>query len=541
VSLPEFSPQMDLFGIQHHREILFKEGDRYRLFSEKIYPLLVKARERLEGCYCLENGRPGKEPVVLLGVSLLQFLERLPDRQAAEQMRYHVGWKYALNQELGDETFDSTVLVRFRERLLGHEEGRLVFEVVQEALMEAGLMPQRGRQRMDSTHVLGLVKRMSDLDCIRESVRMALEELDIETFRRPEFWPRLWERYVETRVDYRSTSKKLQEKLVEAGQDAWLLLQWMDGQKKTNKPFGQGPKSALLAQIFKERFDVSPGGVTEKQTVATAHVENPHDPDAQYRKKGDKAWVGYVTQVAETVPEKPMAAGEPTTSFITSIVTQQALGSDQAGMKQALEEQAQMGLERPSELYVDAAYVTTKTLLVAEQEQRALMGPAVPARGGKAADLTIEDFDVNIAARQAICPAGHRSTQCSRIEDRWNGITEYRFEWSWRCKGCELRKRCLSSTQVHRTIRVTANHMILQARRREMKTTDFQEKMKRRRAIEGTLSELIRGYDIRHARYRGLTKVQLQNYFIGAACNVKRWFTRLAWEMKQRELSIQPS
>jgi hypothetical protein len=32
---------------------------------------------------------------------------------------------------------------------------------------------------------------------------------------------------------------------------------------------------------------------------------------------------------------------------------------------------------------------------------------------------------------------------------------------------------------------------------------------------------------------RGLKKVTLQNYFIGAACNVKRWIRRLQWEIKQ--------
>ena len=35
------------------------------------------------------------------------------------------------------------------------------------------------------------------------------------------------------------------------------------------------------------------------------------------------------------------------------------------------------------------------------------------------------------------------------------------------------------------------------------------------------------------ARYRGLPKVMLQNYLIGAACNVKRWIRRLQREMKQ--------
>jgi len=39
---------------------------------------------------------------------------------------------------------------------------------------------------------------------------------------------------------------------------------------------------------------------------------------------------------------------------------------------------------------------------------------------------------------------------------------------------------------------------------------------------------------LRRARYRGLKKVALQNYLIGAACNAKRWIRRMQWELKQR-------
>jgi transposase len=209
VSLPDFDGQTELFGLQMYREQLLGPTDRYRLFAAKIYPVLVKARERLESCYCMDNGRPGVEPVVLLGVSLLQYLERLPDRQAVEHLKYHVGWKYALGQELDSGMFDASVLVRFRERLLAHEEGRLIFEAVQEVLEDAGLVPRRGRQRLDSTYVLGLVRRMSALDCVRESLRLALEELEVELQERPDFWDTLWERYVESRPNYRSSADVL--------------------------------------------------------------------------------------------------------------------------------------------------------------------------------------------------------------------------------------------------------------------------------------------------------------------------------------------
>jgi hypothetical protein len=78
---------------------------------------------------------------------------------------------------------------------------------------------------------------------------------------------------------------------------------------------------------------------------------------------------------------------------------------------------------------------------------------------------------------------------------------------------------------------VGQHHDVLQARRQEMKTDAFSGLMKRRAAIEGTISELVRGHGLRQARYRGLKKVALQNWLMGAACNVKRWLRLLAWEL----------
>lgn len=66
-----------------------------------------------------------------------------------------------------------------------------------------------------------------------------------------------------------------------------------------------------------------------------------------------------------------------------------------------------------------------------------------------------------------------------------------------------------------------------------MRTDEFRKDMRHRNGIEGTQSELVRGYGLRHARYRGNSKVRLQNYMIGAACNIKRWCRRVARKTKQ--------
>ena len=118
------------------------------------------------------------------------------------------------------------------------------------------------------------------------------------------------------------------------------------------------------------------------------------------------------------------------------------------------------------------------------------------------------------------------------MEEAASGKVSYRFEWSWKCRDCPQRDACLSAGQRHRSLVVGEHHEVLQVRRREMKTDAFTGLMKRRAAIEGTISELVRGHGLRQARYRGLRKVALQNWLTGAACNGKRWLRLLAWEME---------
>jgi transposase len=536
MSLPIFNPQTHLFGLQAASSEVFDASDRYRLFAEKIYPLLVQARPKLEPCYCEMNGRPAVEPVLLLGVSLLQFLERVPDRRAVEMVKYHLGWKFGLNQELKSEEFHPTGLVRFRERLIENDQARLAFELVLGALREAGLVPKKGKQRLDSMHVLGLVSHMSSLECVRETLRLALQELEqiVAEEQRPEFWGLLWERYMESQLDYKTPEEGLRQKMRQAGEDILRLRCWI---QTLNAEVQGGPQVQLLGRVFQEQFRIGGQGCLEViEITPTGAVHNPHDPEAEWSAKGQgkrkKEWVGYKLQVAETVPEQPVEKGEPTRSFITSVVTQRATHSDEAGLEETFQEQHQMGLDKPSELYVDAAYVSGRELAEAKAEERQLLGPAQPSGPGRKG-FRAEDFQVEVVQRRAFCPAGKESTQCSRLEEKKTGKISYRFEWSWQCRDCPLREQCLGEGQPHRTLAVGEHHTLLQERRQQMKTEEFQRQMQQRNAIEGTHSEFVRAHGARQARYRGFQKVRFQNYFIAAACNVKRWIKLRIWEIQQ--------
>src|SRR5260370_11066246 len=255
MSLPVFSTQTELFSTAGLSASLFASADRYSLLGKLVYPKLVSARGTLEKCYCADNGRVALEPVLMLGASILQELDGVPDRQAVEMLRYHAGWNFALNRQIGDEVFHSTSLVNFRNRLGERQQGALGFTTIVTALQEAGLISHQSRQRLDSTQRFGRMAEMSRLDCVRESLRLGLQELEaiVGAPQRPVFWVELWERYVESQVDYRTTVETLGRKLGEAGRDVWQLLERL-GQPAQTKLAGGG-QGELLPRGFCEGFE----------------------------------------------------------------------------------------------------------------------------------------------------------------------------------------------------------------------------------------------------------------------------------------------
>jgi transposase len=323
------------------------------------------------------------------------------------------------------------------------------------------------------------------------------------------------------------------QEIREAGEDMHLILTWA---RQQGAAWEQIEPLHLLRRVFEENYELDENG-ERRQTRAqlAGAVMNPHEPEAQWSTKSttkDKEWVGYKTQIAETVHDQPRQPGEPTASFITAVVTQNAIANDKPGLAEVLIQQASVGLT-PSVLYVDGAYVAGPTLKAAHDENRELRGPA-PASPEHGNTFTAEAFDVDVAARSASCPAGQRSTNCSRLHEAKTGKVSFRFEWnSTLCGACPKHSECVSAKQSHRTLVVGEHHAFLQARRLEMQSASFQKEMHLRNGIEGTQSELIRAFGLRHARYRGLAKVRLQSYFIGAACNLRRLARRLTWLMAQ--------
>ena len=101
-----------------------------------------------------QHGQPGQPPFRLALVTVLQFIEGLSDRGAADAVRGRIDWKYLLCLELDDPGFDHSVLCEFRARLLEGGAERILFDKILSALRDKKLVKSRTRQRTDSTQVL---------------------------------------------------------------------------------------------------------------------------------------------------------------------------------------------------------------------------------------------------------------------------------------------------------------------------------------------------------------------------------------------------
>src|SRR3954463_6711125 len=63
-----------------------------------------------------KEGQPAEAPWRLALVTVMQFVENLSDRQAADAVRTRIDWKYLLGLELTDSGFDASVLSELRTR-----------------------------------------------------------------------------------------------------------------------------------------------------------------------------------------------------------------------------------------------------------------------------------------------------------------------------------------------------------------------------------------------------------------------------------------
>jgi transposase len=254
------------------------------------------------------RGKPAEAPGRLALAVVLQFVENLSDREAADAVRGRIDWKYALGLALGDPGFDHTVLSEFRTRLVTGSAELLLLDVLLERLKSEGLVKARGRQRTDSTHVLAAVRTLNRLERVGETLRATLNELATVA---PEWLrgvapPAWYERYGRRVENYRlpKTEAARAALAAEIGADGQFLLAALDAAAKEWPELAQLPKVESLRRVWAAQY-VADGermrlGEAGELPPSAEQVCSPYDPEARYSAKRDVSWTGYKAQLTET-------------------------------------------------------------------------------------------------------------------------------------------------------------------------------------------------------------------------------------------------
>ncbi len=516
----------------------FPNGNLYMRMRDELGEIYQDARfaELFPG-----RGQSAESPGRLAWITVMQFSEGLSDRQAAEAVRARIDWKYVLGLELGDPGFDYSVLSEFRQRLVAGQKEQLLLDELLERLKELKLLKERGQQRTDSTHVVGVVRQLNRLEIVGETMRQALNELSefapewVKGIAKPEWFARYGRRFEQMRLPKKPAEREAL--LVTIGEDGAYLLEAVREATEHPTSFVEAgqlrelPGVEFLRWMWIQQYwkEVQEDGSRhlhlrgdDNQPPGALRLHSPYDPEVRYSAKGERGWVGYKTQLSET-------SGKEDVHLITEVITTLATESDMHALEKVHRTLAQKDL-LPDEHLVDAGYVDAESLLSAQRDFGVTIYSPIreqvswQAKAGQGFDLG--HFRIDWDKQIVTCPNGQTSAQWrNRQEGNRKPIIQVRFSPTV-CATCAVRSQCTKAASAGRAIAFLPReqHEALQQVRQQQNTQPFWKKYAQRCGIEGTFSQAVRGYELRWARYIGLAKTNLQMMATATAINLHRLF-----------------
>jgi transposase len=406
-------------------------------------------------------------------------------------------------------------------------------EALLETCKERGLLRKRGRARTDSTHVLGALRTLNRLEQVAETMRAALDALAVAdpvwlAAQTPTEWFGRYGRRIE---DYRLPQSQ-------EARAAFARQVGEDGLHLLTAVFAPAAPPALrtlasveiLRRTWVQRYLVWEGEVRlrgpQDQPPASDQIVSPYEPDARYATKRATSWVGYKTHLTET-------CDDDLPHLITEVETALAPAPDVEQLGAIQERLAATDL-LPAEQLVDTAYVRTGNLVASGKgHQIDLVGPIYDDRAwqAKADDgYDLAQFHIDWDAQVVTCPQSHQSARWESLHAaRHPNLIHVSFSPA-DCSACSVRSHCTRAKARSLTLRPREEYDALLRARQRQTTAEFRTLYGQRAGIEGTISQGVRAFALRHARYRGLAKTHLQEVVTATAINLDRldrWFLGL--------------
>ena len=323
-----------------------------------------------------DRGQSAIAPWRLVMILIMQFLENLSDRQTADAVRGRIDWKYALSLELEDDGFNFSVLSEFRDRLIEGGSSHQILSKMLAKFGDLGLLKSRGKARTDSTHVLAIVKELTKLEHLEETLKSALNTLAKVA---PTWLERMvtidwYERYGQ-KNEYSRKTRTVEEKeaiAIQLGTDGFFLLESIY-HETTPDAIRQLQAVEVLRQVWLQQYYAPTEETvqlrTEKDGPPNAtRIFSPYETEARKSIKRSTKWTGYKVHLTETCEED-------LPHLITHVETTVATTQDSTvvpSIHQALAEKEVL----PYHHLVDMGYTSARLIVSSQQEYNVdLFGP----------------------------------------------------------------------------------------------------------------------------------------------------------------------
>ncbi len=471
-------------------------------------------------------GQPAETPWRLAMVAVMQFMENLTDRQAADAVRARIDWKYALCLDLEDVGFNYSVLSEFRTRLVAGGAETLILERMLAHFEGRGLLKAGGRARTDSTHVLAAIQTLNRLELVGRSLQAVLEDLAKRepAWLKSQITPDWFDRYSRRIDEYRLPKKETERRALaeQIGRDGQYLLTCLEG--LSSAELLDLPSVQMLRQIWQQQYAVQDRQLRWRNQAelppAAERVESPYDGQARFSKKREDTCVGYKVHLTETCDDdRP--------HLITHVET--TVGTDQdINALDTIHTDLAHAHRLPAEHLVDMGYGSGASIHTSQTDYGVdLLCPvhgdtSWQAKTPGAFDLS--RFSVDWEAHLVRCPLGHLSRSWTTTKLLHNQPAIYVRFSPTDCSPCPARSLCTRSKGKAREVTLIpeAAYLALQVARHRQRTHTFAQRYALRAGVEGTLSQAVNTLDLRRARYLGLAKTHLQHLLTAAALNLLR-------------------
>jgi transposase len=507
------------------------------------------------------KGRPSIPPSLVVLTMLLQYHDDCSDREAEARVRFDLRWKHALGLDLEDLGFDATVLCVFRRKLLDRGLERALFNRLIAAAREAGILAKDADQLIDSSHILGAAGVRDTYTLIRGGIRQLLRALGYTPARHHELGARLG-RYLDPAMpekpdldwsDAEARAAHLRELVADAraalavvdpakdaspkvAEAASLLTKIVAddveegppaGPKRRGRPATQEPTPAV--EDGSAEHGAADPGPRLRQGVARDRVLSIVDPEMRYgHKSSTQRWPGHKVHLSE----------EPESELITHVEVRPANEHDAEPVVGFMERQEkQVGLH-PGAICCDGAYGTADARAELGERGIEVVAKLRPLTDRKhlGKDKFVIDLGANEGQGSVTCPAGITTTDFRMARDgKDRPVQLFRFP-AQTCAACSLRDHCLGGgggrvphpvrPPPGRQVQLHFHEEVLQAARAAQKTPEqrraLRDRLRPRAKIERKISEVCRRHGLRHARYRGQQKTDLQAVMTATMVNTKR-------------------